>query len=606
MLRSASGTTPPMKTYLDLPLHFQKGDVSFGVGYEPSLADLSYAFTVALRRANLSVRNPNASNVQPPKKEKSLPWWDEMRNYVHGNSSLTFSETRFNILATTDPYEKSEKLQIVSDQMEIHQSDGRIYTSAKGFKIFVSSLESLLNNCGLKPPPAIPTCFLEAPAFSLEVTMDWECASGDPLNHFLFALPNEGVAREFIYDPFRSTSLSLRFNLSLQPCLPSCENKSGSSTMGEITVVDEDGHGSPNKPKNASVDSTTIIAGAHDFAWLSKFWNLNYIPPQKLRYFSRWPRFGVPRVPRSGNLSLDRVMTEFMFRIDSSPYCLRHMPLDDDDPAKGLTFKMSKLKFELCFSRGKQKFTFECKRDLLESVYQGLDLHMLKVYIDKEDCPSVAKLLKLTKKSSQSAPLVGSSERHRDDGFFLSSNYFTVRKQSQKADSERLLAWQEAGRRNLEMTPVRSNCENGSDSDEHTRSDASDDDGYNVIIADNCQRIYMYGLKLLWTIENRDAIWSFAGGLSKASQPPKPSPSRQYAQRKLVMDQEHKKSEMHEHNDLNPPANSQDGCSSSLKPVEEPSGSHSSPSESATVEKQSLDTVGKSICFIERSCKCLS
>ncbi|KAK1379101.1 Golgi-body localization protein domain [Heracleum sosnowskyi] len=596
MLRSASGTTPPMKTYLDLPLHFQKGDVSFGVGYEPSLTDLSYAFTVALRRANLSVRNPNASIVQPPKKEKSLPWWDEMRNYVHGNSSLNFSETRWNILATTDPYEKSEKLQIVSDLMEVHQSDGRISASAKGFKILMSSLESLLNDCGLKPPPVTPTCFLEAPAFSLEVTMDWECASGDPLNHFLFALPNEGVAREFIYDPFRSTSLSLRFNLSLRPCLPSCENKSGSSSVGENTVVDGDGHGSPNKPINASADSTTIIAGPHDFAWLFKFWNLNFIPPQKLRFFSRWPRFGVPRIPRSGNLSLDRVMTEFMFRVDSSPFSLRHMPLDDDDLAKGLTFKMSKLKFELCFGRGKQKFTFESKRDLLESVYQGLDLHMLKVYINKDDCPSVTKLLKLTKASSQSASLVkDSSERHRDDGFFLSSNYFTVRKQSQKADSERLLAWQEAERRNPEMTPVRSKCENGSDSDEHTRSDPSDDDGFNMVIADNCQRIFVYGLKLLWTIENRDAIWSFAGGLSKAFQPPKPSPSRQYAQRKLVKDQEHKESQMPEQNDLNPPSNSQDGSSTSSKPVEEPSGTHSSPSESATVEKQSLDTVVKEL-----------
>ncbi|KAJ6930327.1 hypothetical protein NC652_013994 [Populus alba x Populus x berolinensis] len=36
MLRSASGTTPPVKSYFDLPLQFQKGEVSFGVGYEPS------------------------------------------------------------------------------------------------------------------------------------------------------------------------------------------------------------------------------------------------------------------------------------------------------------------------------------------------------------------------------------------------------------------------------------------------------------------------------------------------------------------------------------------------------------------------------------------
>ncbi|KAL8119517.1 protein SABRE isoform X1 [Apium graveolens] len=594
MLRSASGTTPPMKTYLDLPLHFQKGEISFGVGFEPSFADISYAFTVALRRANLSVRNPNASNIQPPKKEKSLPWWDEMRNYIHGNSTLYFSETRWNILATTDPYEKSEKLQIVSGQMELHQSDGRVYVSAKDFKILLSSLESLLNNCGLKPPSGTPTAFIEAPAFSLEVTMDWECESGDPLNHFLFALPSEGVAREFIYDPFRSTSLSLRWNLSLRP-FPSCENQSGSSTLGENTVVLGAAYGSANKSENGLVDSPIINVGPHDFAWILKFWNLNYIPPQKLRYFSRWPRFGVPRFARSGNLSLDKVMTEFMFRIDSTPTCLRHMPLDEDDPAKGLTFKMTKLKYELCYSRGKQNYTFECKRDLLDLVYQGLDLHVPKVYINKEDCPSVAKIANLTKKCSHPAPVEkDSSERHDDDGFLLSSDYFTIRKQSRKADPARLLAWQEAGRRNLEMTYVRSEFENGSDSDEHTRSDPSDDDGYNVVIADNCQRIFVYGLKLLWTIENRDAVWSWVGGISKAFQPPKPSPARQYAQRKLV-EKETKKPEMHDPDESKPPSDGQDACTMSPKPVEEPNGSHSSPSDSATVEKQSLDTVVKEL-----------
>ncbi|KAK9930186.1 hypothetical protein M0R45_027235 [Rubus argutus] len=70
LLRSAGGTTPPMKTFTDLSLRFQKAEVSFGVGYEPPLADVSYAFTVALRRANLCIRDPNPQPL-PPKKEKA-------------------------------------------------------------------------------------------------------------------------------------------------------------------------------------------------------------------------------------------------------------------------------------------------------------------------------------------------------------------------------------------------------------------------------------------------------------------------------------------------------------------------------------------------------
>ncbi|XP_031392933.1 protein SABRE [Punica granatum] len=585
MFRSLTGTTPPVKTFTDLPIYFQKGEVSFGVGYEPSFADLSYAFTVALRRANLSVRNPKGM-VLPPKKEKSLPWWDEMRNYMHGNISLFFSETRWHILGTTDPYEKLDKLQVISNYMEIQQSDGRVYVSAKDFKIYLSSLESLGKNRSLKVPASMSYPFVATPSFTVEVLMDWECASGTPLNHYLFALPNEGKPREKVFDPFRSTSLSLRWNFSLRPVLPS--EKHYSSGIGDA-AIDQTVMGS-QKPEDVLSASPTFNVGAHDLAWLIKFWNLNYLPPHKLRAFSRFPRFGIPRVPRSGNLSLDRVMTEFMLRIDATPTCIKHVSLFDDDPAKGLTFKMTKVKHEMCFSRGKQKFTFECKREPLDLVYQGLDLHMPKAFLDKEaeargDMPKIGSM---AGKASHSALMdrvpsekgnyaSSSKEKCADDGFLLSSDYFTIRRQAPKADPARLIAWQEAGRKNPEMTYVRSEFENGSESDDHARSDQSDDDGYNVVIADNCQRVFVYGLKLLWNIENRDAVWSWVGGLSKAFEPAKPSPSRVYAQRKL-----HQETPSDDGAEI--PQNDANKASSPSQPPES-SGSLSSPSQAVKVEK---------------------
>ncbi|CAN4115175.1 unnamed protein product [Withania somnifera] len=497
LLRSVTGTTPPMKTYLDLPLHFQKAEISYGVGFEPAFTDLSYAFTVALRRVNLSIRNPN-TDPPLPKKEKSLPWWDEMRNYIHGNSTLY-----------TDPYEKSNKLQVETGYMEIQQADGRIYTLAKNFKILLS----------------------KARAFSVEVLMEWGCSSGNPLNHYLFARAKEGVPRE-------------KWNLLLRPSLPFHDNQS------ELPSADNQGvsSGTPSgalKPDGESINSPTILVGPHYMAWLIKFWNLNCLPPHKLRTFSRWPRFGVPRVPRSGNLSLDRVMTRFMFRVDSTPTCIKHMPLYDDDPAKGLTITVTKFKFEMYLGRGKKKFTFESLRDPLELVYQGIDLHIPKAFISRGDSLSVAKVVQMAEKDAQSALLdmstndkpsnkSGSMDRHQDDGFLLSSEYFTIRRQSPKADPGRLLAWKEAGRRNIETTCVRSEVDNGSESDEKTRSDPSDDDGYNVVIADNCQRIFVYGLKILWTLEIRDAVQSWATGLSKAFEPSKPSPAMQFAQQKLL------------------------------------------------------------------------
>ncbi|KAL1308758.1 hypothetical protein HN51_050763 [Arachis hypogaea] len=533
MLRSLTGTTPPMKSYLNLPIHFQKGEVSFGVGYEPVFADISYAFTVVMRRANLSVIKPGPL-ILPPKKEKSLPWWDDMRNYIHGKVSLTLSETKFHLLATSNPYEKLDKLEIVTSSMEIHQSDGKIYASAKDFKVLVSSLENLASKQGSEIPAGVSGAFLEAPFFILDVRMDWDCDSGDPMNHFLFALPAEGKTREKVFDPFRSTNWSLRMDIYFSSFLPSFEKQSSSSMAGTNT----------RPSHNVSPAYTIIKLGAHDLAWLVKFGNVMYLPPHKLRLFSRFPRFGVPRILRSGNLAMDKVMTEFMIRIDSTPTCIKNIPFHDDDLAKGLTLTMNKMKFEVCFSRGRQKYDFESIRDLLSIVYEGVDLHMPKAFIDKENSTSIAKLLNIIPKTSQpsaaSKDKANSKEgdiviqKNNDDGFILSCDYFIIRRQSPKIDPARLLAWQEAGKKYVQPTNVRGQPEKRNESDEHEQSDPSDDDGYSVIIDDNCRRVFVYCLKILWNIENRDAVCSWIACLAKAAAPSKPSPSRQYARRKLL------------------------------------------------------------------------
>lgn len=189
-----------IKMYSNLPVYFQRGEISFGVGYEPSFADISYAFQVALKRVNLSSRDKSSGAAnQPPKKERSLPWWDDIRYYIHGKTVLYFNETKWKILATTNPYEKVDRLQIVSEYMEIQQTDGHVDVSAKEFGMYISSLESMMKNCSLKVPSGVPRPFIYAPLFSLNVIIDWQCESGSPLNHYLHALPIEGEPRKKVY-----------------------------------------------------------------------------------------------------------------------------------------------------------------------------------------------------------------------------------------------------------------------------------------------------------------------------------------------------------------------------------------------------------------------
>lgn len=577
MHRSISGSSPSLKFYSELPIELETAEVSYGVGYEPAIADISYAFSIALRKTDISVRRDQWYEkipvpLPPVKKERSLPWWDDMRYYVHGSNSVMVTHFQLTFPATTDPYEENNYMRLSSDIMEIKQSEGCVVFNGKDVCLYITSLETFAKGMDTSIYNCKQPAFLTTPIFQLEITMDWDCESGNPLNHYLHAFPNEGRLRNKLYDPFRSTSFSLGLNFSLKANADvTTENadESCGDSKSRIPPIRKGpirrlSRGSASPSFGEKVDEPpgllpTMNLGAHDLIWIFKWWSLVYLPPHKLRSFARFPRFHVARVPRSGNLSLDKVLTEFMLRVDSTPACIKHSSLLDDDPAEGLIFLMQKLKYEMCYSRGLGQFTMETKRDPLELVYQGLDIYKLKAElhcsqptVPAEDNNVVEELQKSDKvKQLLGLPEGTSSEaspgpaRGSGRGFLLSTDCLTIRKQAPKADSARLSFWQDAARRQLRAEAVRhTSVEPGSESD--LRSDPSDDDGFSIVLADNCLRVSLYGFKLLWTIENRDAVWAWVEDIAQAFEHPKPSPSRQYAQRKRMEEQQRAEKEEQE------------------------------------------------------------
>ncbi|KAG0631787.1 hypothetical protein M758_1G279100 [Ceratodon purpureus] len=561
--RSISGSTPALKFYSELPIELETAKVSYGVGHEPAIADVSWAFSVALRRTDISVHRHQWYEeipLPPPpvKKERSLPWWDDMRYYVHGINSVNSTNFEWTFPATTDPYEENNYMRLVAKTMDIKQSEGCVVFNGKDFGLLVTSLETFAKGLDSSIHSQKPPVFLSTPIFQLEITMDWDCESGSPLHHYLHALPNEKKLRDLVYDPFRSTSFSLGLNFSFKANSeesneevnnPSRKPQPKNSIWRLLR-----GSGSPSgheKVDGASDLVPTVNLGAHDLIFIFKWWSLVYLPPHKLRSFARFYRFNTPRIPRSGNLSLDKVLTEFMLRVDSSPTCIKHYSLMDDDPAEGLTFLMQKLKYEMCNSRGRGHFTIDTVRDPLELVYQGLDINVMVAELHQLSSPAPADdnvAVEELQKSDKVKQLLGLPEGNEDGaslnpatgsglGFLLSTDCLTIRKQAPKADSARLSFWQEAARRHLRVEAMRHTpVEHGSESD--LRSDPSDDDGFSAVLADNCLRVSLYGFKLLWNIANRDAVWAWVGELGHAFEHPKPSPSRQYAQRKRMEEQQ--------------------------------------------------------------------
>lgn len=43
--------------------------------------------------------------------------------------------------------------------------------------------------------------------------------------------------------------------------------------------------------------------------------------------------------------------------------------------------------------------------------------------------------------------------------------------------------------------------------------DFSDDDGFSVVLVDNCLCVFFYGFKFFWNIVNRDVVWVWVGEL---------------------------------------------------------------------------------------------
>ncbi|GJN07871.1 hypothetical protein PR202_ga25741 [Eleusine coracana subsp. coracana] len=142
------------------------------------------------------------------------------------------------------------------------------------------------------------------------------------------------------------------------------------------------------------------------------------------------------------------------------------------------------------------------------------------------------------------------------------------------------------------MPVIKSEFDGGDESD-HEQS-GSDEEGFNVVVADSCQRVFVYGLKILWNLENRAAVLSWVGGLTQAFQPPKPSPSRQYTQRKILEKKQLiKEAEVSKDGALNSsPSASQSSESQQIKSSESPPSNGSSKSD-LTSSNETVVQVGQ-------------
>ncbi|CAI5946250.1 unnamed protein product [Closterium sp. NIES-64] len=176
VLRTASGATPPLKFYYEAEAEFESADLSYGVGYEPMLfADVSYAVTCAVRKGQPTTRqakviaaaaaaaaaagvpyppvqntlsvpalaaaaDPAAAPPVWPPVERSLPWWDIMRYYMHGHAHIVALDYQVFLQATVDPYEQNDMLTLVGSRLVFSQKKGQMFVRGEDLEAHMSSV----------------------------------------------------------------------------------------------------------------------------------------------------------------------------------------------------------------------------------------------------------------------------------------------------------------------------------------------------------------------------------------------------------------------------------------------------------------------------------